>query len=394
MNDNVTPYSHYYETARQLAARFSIDAAERDKAGGIPYAQLAQLRESGLLHLVVPKAYGGTGVPWSVLLRLVRIISQADSALGHLLGYHYLAIVSVSYRSDAQHAEYYYSLSNNPNIFWGNAVNAASRSLKGKRQADGSYLLNGVRPYCSGAPGSDQLMISWEDDENEVLFFGSIPTLRPGVKVNDDWDSFGQRQTGSGTTEFTDVRVEESEIFDGEANIERAYGTIGPLLSQSVLLNVFIGSAQGALAEAKEYVRDHARAWGTSGVEKATDDPGIQRQFGELYTQVAAATALADNGLIALDNAWEQGVELEAETRGEAAVVIATANIFAGEVALEVSSKIFAIMGTRSTLRERGLDRFWRNVRVHTLHNPAEYKLRSVGRWYATGAYPTPGHYS
>lgn len=136
------------------------------------------------------------------------------------------------------------------------------------------------------------------------------------------------------------------------------------------------------------------RAWGTSGVEKATDDPGIQRQFGELYTQVAAATALADNALVALDNAWSQGVELGAETRGEAAVVIATANVFAGEVALEVSSKIFAIMGTRSTLRERGLDRFWRNVRVHTLHNPAEYKLRSVGRWYATGAYPEPGHYS
>jgi len=169
MNDKVKDYSHYYQTAKELADKFAVDAVERDQAGGIPYAQLALLRESGLLHLVVPATYGGEGVPWSVLLRLVRIISQADSALGHLLGYHYVAIASASYRSDEAHTEHYYALSNNPQIFWGNAVNAASRSLKGQRQADGGYLLNGVRPYCSGAPGSDHLMISWEDDENEVL---------------------------------------------------------------------------------------------------------------------------------------------------------------------------------------------------------------------------------
>ena len=47
--------------------------------------------------------------------------------------------------------------------------------------------------------------------------------------------------------------------------------------------------------------------------------------------------------------------------------------------------------GTRSALSGRGLDRFWRNARFHTRHNPAEYKLRNVGRCFPGAGHPTPG---
>jgi hypothetical protein len=45
-------------------------------------------------------------------------------------------------------------------------------------------------------------------------------------------------------------------------------------------------------------------------------------------------------------------------------------------------------MGARSATIANGYDRFWRNVRIHTLHNPAEYKTRNVGSWFLTGAHP------
>ncbi|WAH44173.1 hypothetical protein NZD89_12790 [Alicyclobacillus fastidiosus] len=38
--------------------------------------------------------------------------------------------------------------------------------------------------------------------------------------------------------------------------------------------------------------------------------------------------------------------------------------------------------------------RAWRNVRTHTLHNPAEFKLRTVGNWFLNDALPEPGYYS
>lgn len=384
----------YLKTADELAAKLAIDAVERDRAGGAPLAQLDLLRDSGLLNLAVPTWYGGVGVPWSTLLKVVRRIARVDSAIGHLLGYHYIAVVSPAYRSHERHEEFYYRLSTDPRLFWGNAVNAASRSLKGTRQEDGSYILNGWRPYSSGAPGSDYLIISWEDAADEKLYFGAVPTTRAGITVNDDWDSFGQRQTGSGTTTFENVHVAAGEILDEAANTGRPFGGIGPILAQSVLLNVFVGVAEGALQAARDYVNTSARPWVTSGVERAVDDPGIQRQFGELLTQVLATESLADRALVHLDKAWAEGRNLSEATRGEAAVVVAAANVLAGDAALDVTSRIFEVTGTRSTAGGLGLDRFWRNVRVHTLHNPAEYKRRNIGRWYATGTYPEPGHYS
>ena len=50
-------------------------------------------------------------------------------------------------------------------------------------------------------------------------------------------------------------------------------------------------------------------------------------------------------------------------------------------------------MGARSATNANGYDRFWRNVRTHTLHNPAEYKKRTVGTWLLTGEFPIPAMY-
>ncbi len=103
-----------------------------------------------------------------------------------------------------------------------------------------------------------------------------------------------------------------------------------------------------------------------------------------------AATLLADEAAETLDRVRARGQDLTATERGEASVVIAGANVLAGEVALEVTSRIFEVMGARSATIENGYDRFWRNVRIHTLHNPAEYKIRNVGSWFLTGAHPEP----
>ncbi len=35
-----------------------------------------------------------------------------------------------------------------------------------------------------------------------------------------------------------------------------------------------------------------------------------------------------------------------------------------------------------------GLDRFWRNVRTHTLHDPVAYKRREVGEHFLNGTHP------
>ena len=52
------------------------------------------------------------------------------------------------------------------------------------------------------------------------------------------------------------------------------------------------------------------------------------------------------------------------------------------------------VIGARATMERYRLDRFWRNVRTLTLHDPLDYKAREVGDWALNGRAPVPSHYS
>lgn len=70
----------------------------------------------------------------------------------------------------------------------------------------------------------------------------------------------------------------------------------------------------------------------------------------------------------------KRNVILTAQERGECGTVIATAKVSVTKTTLEVTNRMFNVMGARATSAKYGFDRFWRNVRTHTLHDPNEYK--------------------
>ncbi|OCJ16388.1 monooxygenase [Rhizobium sp. AC44/96] len=199
--------------------------------------------------------------------------------------------------------------------------------------------------------------------------------------------------TGSGTVRFVNLEVHDDELISSPDVPLTPWSSLTSLLQQSVLLNVFVGSAQGILEEGRNYTTTSSRPWIYSGVERHVDDPWIKRQYGDLYIRTLAAAELADKAARSLDAAYAEGPSLTAVDRGAAAINIATANVYAGEVGLAVSSEVFEVMGARSATTANGFDRFWRNVRTHTLHNPAEYKKRTVGTWLLTGEFPVPAIY-
>jgi len=78
-----------------LAAALAATAIERDRAGGHARAERELIRESGLLTLTIPTAFGGDGAPFSTMLRVVRRLAEVDSALAHLLAFHHLQIAGI-----------------------------------------------------------------------------------------------------------------------------------------------------------------------------------------------------------------------------------------------------------------------------------------------------------
>ena len=61
------------------------------------------------------------------------------------------------------------------------------------------------------------------------------------------------------------------------------------------------------------------------------------------------------------------------------------------EIAIEAANKLFELGGTRAAMADLNLDRFWRDARTHTLHDPVRWKFHAVGNYHLNGAAP-PKH--
>ena len=155
-----------------------------------------------------------------------------------------------------------------------------------------------------------------------------------------------------------------------------------------------MGIARGAFDAAGEYTRGLERPFAGSPASRPSEDPYILERFGEMQVQLRAAECLAELAGQALEHAWQRQEALHADERGECAVAVSTAKVAAGRCALDVTSTIFEVMGARATAGRYRFDRFWRNARTLTLHDPLDYKVREVGDWALNGRFPTPSFYS
>ncbi|HSI57620.1 MAG TPA: acyl-CoA dehydrogenase family protein [Ideonella sp.] len=376
-----------------VCAELARTAAERDRAGGTAFDQRRLLRESGLLALAVPAALGGAGADWPLVFRGVRRLAQVDSSMAHLFGFQHLQVATVLLFGADEQQQRYLVPTVSERWFWGNAVNARDTRLKVTRVADG-WQLDGVKAFCSGARDSDALVVSIAAGPapTERLYL-VLPTAREGITVNDDWDNMGQRQTDSGSVSFHQVRASDAEVLGppGAASSPRA--TLRNVIGQIVLTEIYLGNAQGALLSAIDYVRTQVQPWVMAGVERAVDDPMLQKRAGELWAALRAATALSEEANAAFQQAWALGTGLTAAQRGQLSTLVAAARGTAARTALQVTSEIFELMGARATTAGLAHDRYWRNVRVHTVHDPLDYRSKEIGRWLFTGEAPDPYGY-
>ncbi|WP_144159774.1 acyl-CoA dehydrogenase family protein [Paraburkholderia sp. BCC1885] len=369
-------------------------AAQRDREGGHAAREKQWIADAGLLTLAVPREFGGAGAAWPQIYETIRAIARVDSALAHLLGFQCLQVVSVDlWGNQAQRARYLRGTVE-ARWWWGNAVNPLDTRLIASATQDGGFRLNGQKGFCSGTRGSQMMTVSAHDPQTGKPIFAVVPTARDGITVNEDWDPIGQRQTDSGSVSFAQVKIEAEEVLHRSENPPTPRATLRTLVAQQVLVNLFVGIAQGALEEARRYVTQNGKPWINSGVEKATDDPYLIARFGEMRLQTIGAEALAGRAAQALDAAWQKGASLTAEERAHVALATSEAKILAHRAALDVSQNLFDACGARATHAPLALDRFWRNARVHTLHDPLDYRVRDVGRYALNGTLPDVSLYT
>ncbi|MEH2350971.1 MAG: acyl-CoA dehydrogenase family protein [Nostoc sp.] len=384
---------HYLDLAKSLAKEFAQTAVERDAQGGTPKHERDRLRQSNLLKLIIPTEYGGLGQSWITVLQITREFAKVDSSIAHVFSYHHLGVVIPHIFGSAEQKQRYYSETIDNNWFWCNALNPLDKRTTLIPEND-YFRLNGIKSFCSGSQDSDILPIAAIHQETAELNILAIPTQRQGVTVHDDWDNMGQRQTDSGSVTFENVLVYPEEILGSRDKSGKPFSTIRACLTQLNLANIYLGIAQGAFEAAKTYTSTNTKPWLTSGVESATQDPYILQHYGKIWVDLQAAVYLTEQAGELLQAAWEQEWSLTAEQRGECALLVATAKVFATKVGLDITNRIFEVMGARATSAKYGFDRYWRNLRTFTLHDPVDYKIQDIGKWALNDELPKPNFYS
>ncbi|MEU1273917.1 SfnB family sulfur acquisition oxidoreductase [Streptomyces sp. NPDC005799] len=376
--------------AAALAAEFRAGASSRDAERRLPRAELDKLSASGLLAVTVPAEHGGADVGALTLAEIFRLLATADASLAQIPQSHFAYVNVIRRQGDAEQQKFFFAeLLAGRRL--GNAQSEAGtkhvQDIRTRLQPrpDGSYVLNGVKHYCTGALFADWIPVLARavDDHLHVAY---VPRDAPGLTVIDDWDGLGQRTTASGTVRLEGVPVPADRVLPHHLTFEgpQLHGAVAQLLHAAI----DTGIACGALAEAAEFVRTKSRPWFESGAETAAEDPLLIQQFGELALRVRASEALLREAAHAVDAAR---ADLTDDSAAEASIAVAAARVQAASAAVDVASALFEVAGTRSALNSLNLHRHWRDARTHTLHDPARWKIQHIGRHVLNGARP-PRH--
>jgi SfnB family sulfur acquisition oxidoreductase len=377
--------------ARRLAADFAIDAALRDRERRLPWDELDAFVQSGLWGITVPREFGGAGVSNGTLAEVVAIISAADGSLGQVPQNHYYALEVLRVGGSHAQQRFFFERVLAGERFGNALAEIGHKDFKRRTRltrAPGGWHVDGRKFYCTGA-----LYAHWiptlaigEEEGRDVSCLVFVPRSAQGVTITDDWDGFGQRVTGSGSVRFEHVAVQPEWIVPFQSSFDRPT-TIGPV-AQIIHAAIDLGQARGAFDAALQFVRERSRPWIDAKVERAGDDPLTIAQVGDLAVHLRAAEALVRRAGRVVDAAQADPTE---RSVAEASIAVAEARALTTSASLDAGSRLFELAGTAATLDSLGLDRFWRNARTHTLHDPVRWKYHAVGNFYLNDKLP-PRH--
>jgi len=381
-------------TARTYAESLASGVIERDRAGAVPWSDLAALDASGLLGITVPAANGGPDLSPVVLAEVIRTIAAVDPAIAQIPQAHFLFVdVLATLGSAAQRRRLFADVLTGARLSNGLAERGGkhAQDLKTRlRRAPGGLRLDGRKYYCTGAISARWIGVTALDDADRLVL-AFVERDAPGLRVDEDWNVMGQRATVSGSAVFDSVLVDPELVilYQDAFNRPQQLGARAQLVHTAIQ----VGIAGGALRDAREFVRTRARPFFEAAragwAQTAASDPHTIHRFGELATRVRAAEALLAAAAATLEEVGRQPRDAAAAARGS--IAVAQAKAFGSETATTVASDLFALTGASAADERYDLSRHWRNARTHASHDPVDWKYHHVGN-YLLSDVPPPNH--
>ncbi|NCA96586.1 MAG: acyl-CoA dehydrogenase [Bacteroidia bacterium] len=346
-------------------------AAIIDEEERFPSETVAKMGTAGLLGIIIPKVYGGTGGNYAMYIDAVREISSYCATTGAILSAHVSLCTApiIELGTEEQKQKYLPKLASGEwlgafGLTEPNAGTDASNQQTIAIEDGDSYILNGTKIFITNAGYAHVYIIFAMTDKSKgikgITAF-IVESDMPGFSVGKKEAKMGIR--GSSTCEliFQNVRVPKTNILGpvGEgfkvAMKTLDGGRIG-IAAQA------LGIAQGALRETISYVKERKQFGKPIAAFQNT-----QFQIADMATSVDAARLLV-----------ERAAESKENKTKTLSVDAAMAKLFAAETAMSVTNKAVQLHGGYGYTRDYAVERMMRDAKITEIYEGTSEVQRMV----------------
>ncbi len=345
---------------REFAAReVTPNVMAWDEASEFPLAAVKKLGAMGLLGVIFPPEYGGSGLGYLDYVLAIEELSAADGSLGitvaahNSLGTNHIFLAG----TEAQKKKYVPRLASGEGLAaWAltepgsgsDAGNARTSAVK----KDDYYVLNGNKTFITNGHYADVAVIIAVTDKTKgthglsaFIVEKGTKGFRPGKKEN----KLGLRASDTSELIFEDCEIPAENLLgvEGEGFIDAMRVLDGGRISIAALA---LGIGRGALDAALKYVKER-RQFGKAIAEFQ----GIQWKLADMATELDAARLLTQRAAVLKD----AGRKVTRES--------SMAKLFASEVAVRICDEAVQLFGGYGFIKDYPVEKFYRDVKLCTI---------------------------
>jgi len=367
------------DTVRRMArAQVEPGAEKRDREGAFSWEMVDLLRESGLMGIDFPEAYGGGEAGLLSLILVIEELSKVDASVGLLPAVQELGTLPILLAADdRQKAQYLPALSSGEKLAAfgltepGGGSDVARLKTRAVKKGD-HYVLNGSKNFITNGGVADTLTVyALTSPEEKSHRQGSVFIVEkgfPGFKVGKKEDKLGIRSSDTVELIFEDCEVPAENILGGEG---MGFSIMMKTLdfSRPGIAAQALGIATGAFEYALNYARERI-AFG----KPIYALQGVSFKLADMAIQIEAARQLLYKcGSVLQECPKNMSRLLPEQTRLSSA-----AKTFCGDVAMWVTVEAVQVLGGYGYSREYPVERFMRDAKITQIYEGTQEIQRVV----------------
>ena len=345
--------------AREIAAReIAPHIAAWDREHTFPRELFTKLGDAGLMGLLVPEAYGGSGADYVSYALSIEEIARVDAGSATTLSVHSMICNAIAKLGSEEQREHYLPSLAGIDALAGFALTepdagSDAAAIRSRAEPDGEfYVLNGRKQWCTNGGHATVVMAMFRtaDTGHRGISAFLIDTALPGVVVERVTEKLGIHTSNTVDLLFNDVRVPAGALL-GEAGS----GFSSALATLAAGRIGIAAQATGILAACLDASQKFAKERVAFGRPIAAFE-GIAFKLAQMATDLDAARLLTYRAAALCDAGEPFAVEAS------------KAKLFASTAARVHSAEAVQIHGGYGYTTEFPVERYYRDAKITEIY--------------------------